>query len=130
MYTETTHDICITVVPHFIHETSRHEENLYMWAYQVSIKNNSTHRVNLRRRYWCIIDAHGNRQEVRGTGVVGEQPILSPGDTYEYTSGTALRTPSGIIQGSYEMEKSDGAWLTVQIPAFSLDSPFQVVSIQ
>jgi ApaG protein len=81
----------------------------------------------LRRRYWHIIDARGYAQEVRGVGVVGEQPKLEPGETYEYASGTALTTPSGIIQGTYEMETEEGEWLTVDIPPFSLDSPYQTV---
>lgn len=98
-----------------------------MWAYRVLIQNNSKKSVQLKRRYWHIIDAQGCAQEVRGIGVVGEQPTLDPGQTYEYASGTALTTPSGIIQGAYEMETPTGEWLTVEIPPFSLDSPYQPV---
>ncbi|MBY0264240.1 MAG: Co2+/Mg2+ efflux protein ApaG, partial [Holosporales bacterium] len=113
--------------PLFLQETSKHEESLYMWAYRVQIQNNSDKPIQLRRRYWHIIDARGYAQEVRGVGVVGEQPKLEPGETYEYASGTALTTPSGIIQGTYEMETEEGEWLTVDIPPFSLDSPYQTV---
>ncbi len=127
MYEKTTHGICVTVLPLFLQETSKHEESLYMWAYRVQIQNNGEERVQLKRRYWRIIDALGCSQEVRGVGVVGEQPTLNPGETYEYASGTALTTPSGIIQGTYDMETADGDCLTIDVPPFSLDSPYQPV---
>jgi ApaG protein len=92
----------------------------------VHIENMGEKRVQLINRYWHITDATGAVQEVRGTGVVGEQPALSPGDVFQYTSGAALRTPSGIMTGTYEMESDFHERFTVQIPAFSLDSPDQV----
>jgi len=85
--------------------------------------------VRLRNRSWSITDAHGRTQEVRGPGVVGEQPLLRPGDSFEYTSGCPLPTPSGVMVGSYEMEASNGERFEVAIPAFSLDSPHQRVSL-
>ena len=85
--------------------------------------------MQLRRRHWRITDALGRVKEVRGPGVVGEQPVLHPGESFEYTSGTPLSTPSGIMVGSYEMETGDGRSFAVAIPAFSLDSPHQTVRL-
>jgi uncharacterized protein affecting Mg2+/Co2+ transport len=79
--------------------------------------------VQLKSRYWKITDSLGRTQEVRGEGVIGEQPIIPPGESYEYSSGTPLSTPSGIMVGSYYMETGDGRTLEIDIPAFSLDSP-------
>jgi ApaG protein len=126
MYTKTTRDIKITVTPLYLNEQSSPEEHHYVWAYTVHIENMGEKRVQLINRYWHITDATGAVQEVRGTGVVGEQPALSPGDVFQYTSGAALRTPSGIMTGTYEMESDFHERFTVQIPAFSLDSPDQV----
>ena len=96
-----------------------------MWAYQVKIENTGTETVQLINRHWQITDAMGRMQEVRGEGVVGEQPTLEPGQEFEYTSGTPLGTPSGIMFGTYEMESQQGTRFDVSIPAFSLDSPYQ-----
>src|SRR5882757_2683667 len=85
--------------------------------------------VQLRRRHWRITDALGRMQEVKGAGVVGEQPILGPGEMFEYTSGTPLPTPSGIMVGSYEMETKAGESFDVAVPAFSLDSPHQPIRL-
>ena len=95
----------------------------YFWAYHIRIQNEGDETVQLKNRYWRITDARGQIQEVRGAGVVGEQPVLRPGDSFEYTSGTPLGTPSGIMMGTYEMEREDGDRFDVEIPAFSLDSP-------
>ncbi len=125
MYTETTHDIRIAVRPIYLDEQSEPEEDRYVWAYQVRIENLGGETVQLLNRYWHITDAGGRVQEVRGPGVVGEQPVLAPGEIYEYTSGCPLATPSGIMVGNYEMEGDDGRRFEVSIPAFSLDSPHQ-----
>jgi ApaG protein len=85
--------------------------------------------VQLRTRYWRITDSLGRVQEVRGAGVVGEQPVLKPGDSYEYTSGTPLPTPSGIMVGTYQMESQSGEKFDINVPAFSLDSPYQPVKL-
>jgi ApaG protein len=95
----------------------------------VRIENKGEEAVQLRNRYWRITDALGRVQEVRGAGVVGEQPLLRPGQSFEYTSGTPLPTPSGIMTGSYEMEGSNGEKFSVAIPAFSLDSPHQQIRV-
>jgi len=83
----------------------------------------------LRNRHWQITDGRGQTQEVRGAGVVGEQPVLGPGESFEYTSGTPLPTPSGIMVGSYEMQTRGGDSFWVRVPAFSLDSPHQAVRL-
>lgn len=125
MYTQTTHDIRVTVRPQFLAEQSSPADDHYVWAYNVRIENTGGRTVRLRARYWRITDAAGRLQEVRGPGVVGEQPLLKPGQSFEYTSGTPLGTPSGIMMGSYFMEDGDGTMLEVTIPAFSLDSPHE-----
>jgi ApaG protein len=129
MYEQTTRAIKVVVKPIFLEDQSSPADNHYVWAYHVRIENGGAETVQLRRRHWQITDGIGRIQEVRGAGVVGEQPVLQPGDAFEYTSGTPLPTPSGIMVGSYEMETRDGATFEVAIPAFSLDSPHQQVRI-
>jgi ApaG protein len=127
MYTQKTKNISVTVTPIYLEDQSEPAEDHYVWAYQVRIENDGVETVQLRSRHWRITDANGLVQEVRGAGVVGEQPVLEPGETFEYTSGTPLNAPSGIMVGSYEMQTDDGDMIEVDIPAFSLDSPHQVV---
>ena len=129
MYTSTTESVTVTVVPVYLEDQSKPDEHHYVWAYQVRIENKSERKIRLRTRYWHITDAHGRVQEVRGDGVVGEQPVLEPGSAFEYTSGTPLETPSGIMFGSYEVETETGDRFDVAIPAFSLDSPHQTVRL-
>lgn len=124
-YVATTRAIAVTVEPEFLPAESDPDEARYIWAYHVSIANNGIETVRLRKRHWCITDANGTRHEVDGQGVVGEQPLLEPGNVFEYTSGTPLRTASGIMSGSYSMEATTGEVFEVEIPAFSLDSPYQ-----
>lgn len=126
MYTETTRGITVTVQPAFLEDQSSPAEGHFVWAYRVLIENNGTETVQLMRRHWKITDALGRMQEVEGAGVVGEQPVLEPGGSFEYTSGTPLPTASGIMMGSYRMETGDGEAFDVGIPAFSLDSPHEV----
>lgn len=127
MYSRTTRDITIEVNPVYLEDQSSPGDNHYVWAYRVRIENHSDHTVQLLRRHWKITDAMGRIQEVQGSGVVGEQPVLHPGETYEYTSGTPLPTPSGIMVGRYQMEKEDGERFEVDVPPFSLDSPHETV---
>jgi ApaG protein len=129
MYEQTTRAIKVVVKPIYLEDQSSPADDHYVWAYHVRIENRGAETVQLRRRHWQITDAMGRMQEVRGAGVVGEQPVLNPGEAFEYTSGTPLPTPSGIMVGSYEMETRDGATFEVAIPAFSLDSPHQQVRI-
>lgn len=128
-YARTTRSITVTVEPFYLDEQSSPEENHYVWAYHVRIQNHGEQTVQLLTRFWRITDSLGNVQEVRGDGVVGEQPILNPGDSFEYTSGTPLPTPSGIMVGAYQMLAQSGERFDVDVPAFSLDSPYQAVQI-
>jgi ApaG protein len=129
MYNAVTRQISVTVTPYFIEDQSDPEDNHFVWAYQVNIENTGRETVQLISRYWHITDANGQVQEVRGDGVVGEQPVLRPGESFEYTSGTPLSTPSGIMVGRYQMETKGGEGFEIEIPAFSLDSPYQRTSL-
>ncbi len=124
MYRKETRAIEITVKPFYLEEQSEPDEGQFMFAYRIRIRNNGDEPVQLLNRYWHITDGHGRVQEVRGPGVVGEQPVLEPGEAFEYTSGCPLKTETGIMVGSYEMETGDGRRFDVDIPAFSLDSPY------
>lgn len=124
MYEAVTSDIRVRVTPRFLEEESSPDEGRYFWAYTVEITNESVATVQLKTRRWLITDANGRQETVRGPGVVGKTPTLSPGQSFEYTSGCPLTTPSGIMSGSYQMQQSDGRMLDVTIPSFSLDSPY------
>ena len=126
MFTKTTRDIKITAIPQFLPEHSDPEQAHYVWAYTIEIENTGNETVQLLSRHWHITDAKGLVQEVRGAGVVGEQPVLGPRDAFRYTSGTSLGTPSGIMVGEYQMSTPGGEPFEIDVPAFSLDSPFQV----
>lgn len=123
VYALTTRSISISVEPHFLAEHSNPESHRFVWAYHVNIENNGPETVTLKSRYWHITDEQGRVQEVTGDGVIGEQPVLSPGESYDYSSGTPLTTASGIMHGHYVMESETGESFLVSIPAFSLDSP-------
>ena len=125
MYSSITRAIRVTVEPIYLNEQSSPKDSHFVWAYQVKIENDGAETVQLINRHWRITDSLGRLQEVRGEGVVGEQPVLRPGEAYQYTSGTPLATPSGIMAGSYEMVTMAGERFDVEIPAFSLDSPHQ-----
>jgi ApaG protein len=123
MYASVTRDIEVTVTPRFLPERSSPQQGHFFWAYTIAITNRGGETVQLLRRHWRITDASGRVQEVRGDGVVGEQPRLAPGETFEYTSGVPLETPSGFMVGSYSMVTEAGERFDIAIPAFSLDSP-------
>ncbi|AXS39633.1 Co2+/Mg2+ efflux protein ApaG [Breoghania sp. L-A4] len=123
MYRSLTRGIQVTVEPVYLEDESAPAENHYFWAYTVEIVNQGTEPVQLRARHWKITDALGRVEEVRGAGVVGEEPRLEPGERFEYTSGCPLATASGFMIGSYQMEGADGEAFSVDIPAFSLDLP-------
>jgi len=95
----------------------------FFWAYTIDIVNRGEETVQLKTRHWKITDALGRLQEVKGPGVVGEEPVLKPGESYEYTSGVPLPTPSGFMEGSYGMITEDGRAFDIDIPLFSLDTP-------
>ena len=124
MYEQVTRSIRVRVRPEYLEAQSAPDEGRYFWSYTVEILNEGSETVQLRSRYWRITDANGRIEEVRGPGVVGQTPVLGPGETFEYTSGCPLKTSSGIMVGSYQMTKTDGALIEIAIPAFSLDSPF------
>lgn len=125
-YRKSTHGVAIAVEPIFLESHSLPAMDHYVWAYRVRIANERPGAVQLKMRYWRITDSRGSVQEVYGEGVVGEQPVIQPGEIYEYTSGAPLATPSGVMTGRYEMETSDGESLDVDVPTFSLDSPHDV----
>jgi len=125
-YTQTTRSIRVSVRSFYLEDQSTPEEGTFAWAYRVRIENRGRETVQLLGRSWRITDAHGVTQVVRGDSVVGEQPVLEPGEAFEYTSGTPLRTPSGFMAGTYQMVATDsGETFDVVIPTFSLDSPHQ-----
>ena len=123
MYQKITQSVEITVRPFYLDEQSEPEKSHFVWGYHVTIHNQGADTVQLLNRYWRITDALGKTQEVRGPGVVGEQPVLAPGESFEYTSGCPLSTTSGIMGGFYEMERDGGERFEVLIPTFSLDDP-------
>jgi ApaG protein len=123
MYRATTRDIEVTVEPEFSAERSALEKGAYFWLYTIEIVNTGRETVQLLNRHWRIVDAAGKTFEVRGPGVVGEQPVLEPGDSFRYTSGVPLATSSGMMSGTYEMRTEAGESFIAEVPAFSLDSP-------
>ena len=125
MYDTITRNIQVCVEPQFLEEESAPENDHFVWAYRISIYNLGNEKVKLLNRFWKITDSKGMVKEVNGPGVVGEQPIINPGESYEYMSGAPLPTPSGIMEGSYEMINDTGEFFDVEIPLFSLDSPYE-----
>jgi ApaG protein len=121
LYETETRGIIVRVEPEFMESRSDPKKGEFMWSYTVEIENGGQTTVRLMTRYWRILDAFGHQQEVRGEGVVGEQPTLEPGERYVYTSGCPLRTPVG----SYSMLGENGDIFDIEIPAFSLDSPHE-----
>jgi ApaG protein len=123
MYRAVTRRIEVTVEPNFLPERSSAENRQYFWSYTIVITNTGEETVQLRTRHWIITDASGRKQEVRGEGVVGEQPVLAPGERFEYTSGVPLPTASGFMTGRYQMVSESGERFEIDVPTFSLDSP-------
>lgn len=123
MYQTTTRKIAVSVTPRFMPERSSSEKSYFFWSYTIEITNGGEQTVQLKTRHWKITDAFGRVQEVKGAGVVGEEPVLEPGASYEYTSGVPLPTPSGIMMGSYGMVTPAGERFDIDIPPFSLDGP-------
>lgn len=123
MYRAITNGIQVAVEPFYLDDESSPEDSQFIWAYMVEIRNESEGPVQLRTRYWKITDALGRVEEISGPGVIGEEPIIQPGESYEYSSGCPLKTDSGFMVGSYRMERPDGSMFDVDIPAFSLDLP-------
>ena len=123
-YEARTGDIVVRVHAMFIEDASEPEAGRYVWAYRVAVENHSEHTVQLLRRTWKITDGSGTISHVHGEGVVGEQPVIEPGQAFDYVSGTPLSTPSGFMTGVYLLkDRESGALFDVAIPVFSLDSP-------
>lgn len=129
MYEAVTRGIRVRVEPQYVEEQSSPDESHFFWSYTVTISNEGDETVQLKSRLWRITNAIGMTQEVRGPGVVGLTPTIAPGESFSYTSGCPLETPSGIMVGSYQMQGSAGHLFDIAIPAFSLDSPFALRSL-
>jgi ApaG protein len=125
MYERTTHGIRVVVRPAFIDDQSDPDDDRFLWSYTVTIENKSAETVQLMARYWHITDAQGRVKEVQGPGVVGAQPVLAPGQTFEYTSGCPLNTASGHMVGKYKMRAATGEDFEADIPPFLLESPHE-----
>lgn len=122
----TTHGVLVQVRSQFLEEQSQPALRRYVFAYEITITNNGSEVVQLRSRHWVITDGLGEVQEVKGPGVVGEQPILSPGESFRYTSGAVLPTARGTMRGTYQMHRADGAQFDAQIAEFLLERPFSL----
>jgi ApaG protein len=123
MYRAITRQIEVTVEPNFLPDQSSVEKRRFVWSYTVVITNAGPETVQLKARHWVITDAVGHIEEVRGDGVIGEQPVLAPGERFEYTSGVPLPTASGFMAGTYQMVTDSGEPFVIKVPDFSLDSP-------
>jgi ApaG protein len=124
-YEAITRSVRVSVTPNFLEEQSEPSESRYLWSYHITIENKGGETVQLLSRHWRITDARGQVREVRGAGVVGEQPVLQPGAAFEYTSGAPLETPSGFMTGTYQMRASSGETFEIKIPLFALESPYE-----
>ncbi len=121
-----THHVTVDVATQYISSQSSPEANRYVFTYTITIRNQGTAAARLMNRHWLITDANGKTQEVRGEGVIGKQPYLPPGQAYEYTSGTAIETPVGSMEGDYEMVADDGVRFLAPVAAFSLSIPHMI----
>ena len=125
MYERSTRNIRVAVQPAFLDDQSDPDEERYLWSYTVTIENRGAESVQLLSRHWHITDGRGQIKEVTGPGVVGAQPVIAPGQKFQYTSGCPLPTASGYMSGSYEMRNSTGEKFEAEIPAFLLESPHE-----
>jgi ApaG protein len=124
MYEETTRNVRVAVRPTFLDDQSDPNEHRFLWAYHITIENMGREAVQLLTRHWHITDARGRVREVQGPGVIGQQPVIAPGKSHEYSSGVPLETPSGFMTGSYRMKSAAGEEFDIRIPLFALESPF------
>ncbi len=123
LFQETTSDITVSVRPEYMDDQSDPGQGHYAWTYHVRIENNGERIVQLLSRHWKIADSIGHCQEIIGDGIVGHQPTLGPGDSFEYSSGTPLAAPSGFMSGTFNMISEDGLRFNITVPAFALDGP-------
>jgi len=117
------HLVAVTVRTNYLEDQSEPDQQRYVFSYTVTLHNQGSNAAQLLSRHWIITDGDGQQQEVRGAGVIGEQPHLNPGDQFEYTSGTLLATPVGTMHGSYQMVADDGTHFDAEIPSFTLAVP-------
>jgi ApaG protein len=129
LYEAKTQGVSVRVRPEYQADQSSPDEGYYFWSYTIEIQNDGPNAVQLKTRFWRITDATGRTEEVRGPGVVGQTPVIEPGQSFTYTSGCPLPTPSGIMVGSYQMAGDGGRLFDVAVPAFSLDSPYTLKSV-
>ena len=125
MFERPTHGIRVAVKPAYLDDQSDPDDGQYLWSYTVTIETRGSETVQLMSRYWHITDGDGRVQEVRGPGVVGAQPVLAPGQVFQYTSGCPLPTSSGFMTGRYQMRSASGEAFEAEIPAFILESPYE-----
>jgi len=125
MYERQTRNIRVAVKPAFLDDQSDPDEARYLWSYTVTIENTGAETVQLLSRHWHITDGNGQIKEVNGPGVVGAQPVLAPGQKFQYTSGCPLETASGTMSGRYQMMSASGESFEAEIPAFLLESPYE-----
>jgi len=123
MYEQETSGVMVRVEPQFLPEESSPDEGRYVWAYTIEIENRSPESVQLVSRFWKITDENGLTQEVRGAGVIGQQPTIPPGESFRYTSAAPLAAPSGVMSGAYSMQRENGEAFDIAVPLFALDSP-------
>lgn len=124
-FEKTSHDIRVSVTPVFLEEDSRPEDHFYLWAYQVRIENRRKSPVTIVDRMWNVVDAHGTSKSITGIGIFKNLPPLKPGDAFEYTNSIPLSTTSGFMMGQYALEGPSGKFLDIDVPSFSLDSPYE-----
>lgn len=117
------YEITVQVATQYLEDQSDPDEGRYVFSYTISLENTGTMPAQLISRHWIITDARDEKQEVKGLGVVGQQPLLAPGETYEYSSGSSLGTPVGTMRGSYQMVAEDGTHFETPIPEFALAVP-------
>lgn len=125
MYERETRSIRVVVKPAYLDDQSDPEDRRFVWSYTVTIENLGNEPVQLISRYWNITDGAGQVKEMRGPGVVGAQPVIAPGETFQYTSGCPLPTASGLMMGRYQMKAASGEAFEAEIPAFLLESPYE-----
>lgn len=126
MFEQETSGLMVRVEPQYLPEESDPAESRFVWAYTVEIENKSSEEVQLLSRYWRITDSKGITQEVRGEGVIGQQPVLGPGESFRYTSAAPLAEPSGVMMGAYSMQRTEGGeQFDIAVPLFLLDSPHE-----
>jgi ApaG protein len=122
----TTEGVLVQVQSQYLEDRSQPAMRSFVFAYEITITNNGSEVVQLRSRHWIITDGFGETQEVKGPGVVGEQPILSPGESFHYTSGVVLPTARGTMHGTYQMHRADGARFDAKIGEFLLERPYSL----